>query len=110
MVLYKQLRDTPKQTEKEVLNMKKVSATVIYRDNIIYNLTVNHKGNLTQLVTNDSANSNSSFQDMYKRVLKILKNNNLYCGYYDMFNRRWYDIQFINLDRPFTIDKIGYAL
>ena len=90
--------------------MKKVSATVIYRDNTIYNLTVNHKGNLTQLVTNDSANSNGSFQDMYKRVLNTLKNNNLYCGYYDVFNRRWYDIQFINLDSPFTIDKIGYAL
>ena len=88
--------------------MKKVSATVIYRDNTIYNLTVNHKGNLTQLVTNDSANSNGSFHDMYTRVLKILKNNSLYCSYYDMFNKRWYDIQFINLDRPFTIEKIGY--
>ena len=90
--------------------MKKVSATVIYRDNTIYNLTVNHKGNLTQLVTNDSENSNGSFQDMYKRVLMALKNNNLYCGCYEMFNQRWYDIQFINLDRPFTIEKIGYAL
>lgn len=33
--------------------MRKVSATVIYKDNTLYNLTVNHKGVLIPLVAYD---------------------------------------------------------
>lgn len=33
--------------------MRKVSATVIYKDNTLYNLTVNHKGDLIPLVAYD---------------------------------------------------------
>lgn len=57
--------------------MRKVSATVIYKDNTLYNLTVN------------------------------LKNNNFYCSYYEQFGRRWYNIQFINLENPVNIEKFG---
>lgn len=44
---------------------------------------------------------------MNKSILKILKNNNFYCGYYEQFGRRWYDIQFINLENPTIIEKFG---
>ena len=44
---------------------------------------------------------------MYKSVLNILKNNNFYCAYYEQFGRRWYDIQFINLENPVNIEKFG---
>lgn len=33
--------------------MRKVSATVIYKDNTLYNLTVNHKGVLIPLIAYD---------------------------------------------------------
>ena len=87
--------------------MIKVSATVIYKDNWIYNLTVNHKGKLTALIAYDETDVNRNFQTMYKSVLNILKNNNFYCGYYEEFGKRWYDIQFINLDNPVEINKFG---
>lgn len=48
--------------------MRKVSATVIYKDNTLYNF---------------------------------------YCSYYEQFGRRWYDIQFINLETPVNIEKFG---
>ena len=92
--------------------MRKVSATVIYKDNTLYNLTVNHKGVLIPLVAYDEISvkhpyEKRTFQTMYKSVLNILKNNNFYCGYYEQFGRRWYDIQFINLENPVNIEKFG---
>ena len=42
--------------------------------------------------------------------VNILKNNNFYCGYYELFGRRWYDIQFINLENPVVIDKFGFNM
>lgn len=58
--------------------MRKVSATVIYKDNTLYNLTVNHKGVLIQLVAYDETSvkhpyEKRTFQTMYKSVLNILK-------------------------------------
>ena len=92
--------------------MKKVTATVIYKDNCIYNLTVNNKGRLTTLIAYDETDvkhpyANRTFQTMYKSVLNILKNNNFYCGYYEEFGKRWYDIQFINLENPVEVNKFG---
>lgn len=92
--------------------MRKVSATVIYKDNTLYNLTVNHKGDLIPLVAYDEISvkhpyKKRTFQTMYKSVLNILKNNNFYCAYYEQFGRRWYDIQFINLESPVNIEKFG---
>ena len=68
--------------------MRKVSATVIYKDNAIYNLTVNHKGVLIPLVAYDETSvkhpyEKRTFQTMYKSVLGIMKENNFYCGYYE---------------------------
>ena len=90
----------------------KALATVIYKDNTIYNLTVNHKGVLITLVAYDEINvkhpyEKRTFQTMYKSVLNILKNNNFYCDYYEQLGLRWYDIQFINLDNPVNIEKFG---
>lgn len=58
--------------------MRKVSATVIYKDNTLYNLTVNHKGLLIPLVAYDEISvkhpyEKRTFQTMYKSVLNILK-------------------------------------
>lgn len=58
--------------------MRKVSATVIYKDNTLYNLTVNHKGVLIPLIAYDETSvkhpyEKRTFQTMYKSVLNILK-------------------------------------
>lgn len=58
--------------------MRKVSATVIYKDNTLYNLTVNHKGVLIPLVAYDETSvkhpyEKRTFQTLYKSVLGILK-------------------------------------
>ena len=98
--------------QKGKLIMIKVSVTVIYKDNWIYNLTVNHKGRLVTLIAYDETDVNHpyvnrNFQTMYKSVLNILKNNNFYCDYYEEFGKRWYDIQFINLENPVEVNKFG---
>lgn len=58
--------------------MRKVSATVIYKDNTLYNLTVNNKVVLVPLVAYDETSvkhpyEKRTFQTMYKSVLNILK-------------------------------------
>lgn len=93
--------------------MKKVSATVLYKDNIIYNMTVNHKGALIPLVRYDETNikhprEKRTFQEMYGSVLNILKNNGFYVGYFIAFNAKFYDIQFININNPVEIETMAY--
>lgn len=95
--------------------MQKVTATVIYKDNMLYNLTVIHKNAIIPLVRYSLENDTkpykyTCFNDLYKSVLNILKNNNFYCGYYEQFGRRWYDIQFINLENPVVIEKFGFNM
>ena len=92
--------------------MRKCTATVIYKDNRIYNLTVNYKGSLTPLVRYDLDDREKpyeyeSLKDLYESVLKILKNNGYYTSSYNEFNLKWYDIQFINLRNPTRIEKSG---
>ena len=93
--------------------MKKATATVIYKNNMIYNLTVNHKNAIIPLVRYD-LNDNpkpykyACFNDLYKAVLNLLKNNGFYTGFYTQFGRQWYDIQFINLENPVVIEKFGF--
>ena len=91
--------------------MRKVTATVIYKDNQIYNLTVNYCGVLVCLALHETvkkgSNEKRTFNSLYKTVLKILKNNNYYCNYQEEFGVRWYDIQFINLENPKKKKKFG---
>lgn len=43
--------------------MRKVSATVIYKDNTLYNLTVNHKGVLIPLVAYDETSVKHPYEN-----------------------------------------------
>lgn len=95
--------------------MRKATATVIYKNNQIYNLTVNHCGILVCLALHDEtsakdSNEKRTFHSLYKTVLKILENNNYYCSYYEELGKRWYDIQFINLENPVQIEKFGIKI
>lgn len=86
--------------------MKKCIATVIYKDNTLKNITVNYKGNLISLPVTDV--QYPTFNTMCKAILLILKSNNYYTGYYEAFNVKFYDIQFIDLNNPVEINKYGY--
>lgn len=94
--------------------MKTVSATVIYKDNRIYSLSVDHKGKLTSLiwhpVFNDSVlpYQRENFNEMYYFVLCLLKINGYKCNYYEEFGARWYNIQWIDLDCP-RPQKYGFV-
>lgn len=48
------------------------------------------------------------FNNMYKSVLKTLKANNHYCGYTEMFGRKFYDILWVNSKLPSSGDRYGY--
>lgn len=100
--------------------MRKAIATVIFNQGYnengktysLYNLTVNHKGeNITLLyydmVRQEKPYKYNSFNEMYKSILIILKNNGFYTGYVEEFGRRFYNIQFIELGYN-TISKYGY--
>ena len=93
--------------------MRKASATVICKENRIYNLSINYKGSHTRLVQymlNDKVRpyKHNNFIDMYYSVLSILKSNGYYVDRYIEFNRVFFDIMWIDLDNPTITSK--YAL
>ena len=100
--------------------MRKVVGTVIYKSstNQTYNITVNYKGqSITLLQYNLTQKENpyryNRFNDLYKSVLTIAKNNNFYFGTLDLFGekengRTWYNIQWIDLDNPCYINRYSY--
>ena len=91
--------------------MKTVSAICVYHGTAIYNVTVNHKGDLITLKWNSMWDSSvkpyDSFNDMYKAILSILKNNGFQVKYRNAFNLNWYDIQFIDAHNPTHIQTFA---
>lgn len=93
--------------------MKRVKAICIYKDNKIYNLTALSMNSNIPLIRYDLEDTkvtpchHNSFNEMYEDVLSVLKSNDMRCGYYEEFNKKWYDISFIDLDNPTVINKYG---
>ena len=91
--------------------MQRVSATVIYKDGMIYNLTVNHKGTQIPLIRYDLRGvkpyKHPDFDSMYVTVLQFIKMSNFYCSHVKQFGAKWYDIMWIDLDNPTMINKYG---
>lgn len=92
--------------------MRKVTATAIYKENRLYNLSVLHSNNLIPLVryelTGVQPYKYPDFQALYTAVLNLLKNNGFYVDSYTEFGCRWYNIQFLNLENPVKLEKYGY--
>ena len=89
--------------------MRKVSATVIYKDNTLYNLTVNHKGVLIPLVAYDETSvkhpyEKRTFQTMYKSVLNILK---IIISIVVIMSNSGGVGMIFNLENPVNIEKFG---
>ena len=93
--------------------MKKVSVVVVYDRNkyTVKAITAIHKGNYIPLIWADSKiqlEQGTSFNDMYSKVLSLLKANNMYCGYMEAFDRRFYNIAWVNV-KTFAIEWFGYS-
>lgn len=95
--------------------MKKASATVIYDsvNHMIYNLTINHKMNLINMIHYD-LNKNPkpykyrNFKDLYQTVLDFARNNGFYYGSYKQFGTIFYDVSWIDINNPTIINKYGF--
>ena len=95
--------------------MKKVTCIAIYSYvNNCYdltNITVKHKHeNITIYDENrkdfyrENVYKYNSFNELYNSVLAFLKFNNFYVHSWKMFDRKWYDIDFININ-DFSINR-----
>lgn len=90
--------------------MRKVKAICIYRDNEVYNFTALTKDSEVTLIRyslGDRPYHYPTFNDLYEDMLKVLKSNNMYCGYTVAFERKWYDISFIDLNNPTEIERFS---
>lgn len=86
--------------------MKKCIATVVYKDTTLKSIIVNHNGNLIKLSVTDTPYA--TFNVMYKAILSILKANSYYVSCFDDFHAKFYNIQFIDMNKPTDINKYGY--
>lgn len=92
--------------------MKKVTATVLIKDNEVINLIVNdNNGNLNSLKLSNTHFNNVC--ELYNSILIILKNNGYYTHVYKEFGEAWYNIQVIDLNNPlitsiYGIDETSY--
>ena len=91
--------------------MKKVKAICIYKDNKVYNFTALYKDAEIPLIryelTGVSPYEYNTFEDLYKDMLSVLKSNDMYCGYSVAFERKWYNISFIDLNNPVEIARFS---
>lgn len=91
--------------------MRKVKAICVYKDNKVYNLTAQLKDTNITLIHYDLEDTkitpfhHTTFEDLYRSVLGVLKNNDMYVGHYEEFNRKWYDISFIDLNNPTVVSR-----
>ncbi len=94
--------------------MKKASAIVLYdaKSNQIYNLTINHNGNIIPLINYSESKVTpykyKTFNEMYKCVLNFAKNNNFYYGRYKEFGSIWFDVSWIDINNPTKIQKFAF--
>lgn len=89
--------------------MKKCNCTVIYRyvnkHYELINITVKHKHENITLYSEtwDETDRKHRYKylllnDLYSDVLSFLKSNNFYVHTWEMFENKWYDIDFIDVD------------
>lgn len=89
--------------------MKKCTAIVVYnsKEKIVYSIGINHNGNLINFTLNDKF---STFTELYRTILETIKNNNFRVSHYEEFGCKWYDITWINVCYPGTLNKYGTNL
>ena len=99
--------------------MKKVTCTVIYRyvnkHYELINITVKHKHENITLYSEywdemdrKHAYEYNLFNELYYDILAFLKSNNFYVHSGKMFENKWYDIDFINMD-DFSITRYSLS-
>ena len=106
--------------------MRRATAIVWYhegkdKDGFTYyclmNLTVvtrdNHLVTLVQYGVEDIERpvmyKHYSFHAMYDDILSVIRSNGYYLSSYENFGRRWYDIQFISMAKPYEINRYSHS-
>lgn len=95
--------------------MRKVTAICVH-DNMkqIYNLSVvTSQGITIELVRYKKGDKIKpycyfDFQDLYKSVLNLLKQNDFYVSKYTAFESDFYNVNFIDMNNPCKIEKYGF--
>lgn len=83
--------------------MKKCNCIVTYNGSKLYSIYANTENNLIELFRGEK--EYNSFNELYENVLLWLKNNNLYVKNYDEFNKKLYNINFIDIYNPSKIER-----
>lgn len=111
--------------DKEVQEMKRATAIVTYREDFdkdsiryyqIFNVSVvtrdNHLVQLREhnlLESPNKAYKYYSWHTLYEDILGVIRMNGFYLSSYEQFGRRWYDIQFINIAKPWEINRYSHS-
>lgn len=93
---------------------KRVTGMCIYHGTKLYKfvVAVTSVGEVSdmgiELYNNRDGEDFDTFNELYSRLLKLLKNNNFYAKSFSAFNRVFYDIYFIDYENPTLVDNYGY--
>lgn len=91
---------------------KRVTGMCIYHGTKLYKfvVAVTSVGDAAgiELYNNRDGEDFGTFNELYSRLLKLLKSNNFYAKSFSAFNRVFYDIYFIDYENPTLVDKYGY--
>ena len=91
---------------------KKVTGICIINKNKLINFSVvDIKGNFTTLFDEKRqgcAINYPSFQHLYSSILIMAKNNGFTIPYNKDFGAYWFNISFIDISKPESIDKYAY--
>jgi len=88
--------------------MKKASATVVYssEQKKVFNVSIVQDGKIIPL--NNANPEYTTINSIICLVLMLAKNNGFYISSYNDFGVTWYNIQFVDIDNPSSINKFGY--
>ena len=87
-------------------------AMVGYHGRRIYSITVHTKrGNFVPLLKYDFSDplpyNYATFEECYRAVLNVLKQNHFRTNSYEEFGAKWYDIAWYDVYNPMNIEKFG---
>ena len=91
---------------------RKVTALVTHHDNKIFNITfIRPDGESIEMYSRSDdiiTPCYNSFIHMYNAVLILARNNGYTIPYHNEFNKRWYNIYWVDTNEPDNIQRYAY--
>lgn len=89
--------------------MTKVRAIVIYHSATLYNVTVsNDTIGFTILFKDREGKFFTNFHSMYDAVLNLILENNFFLNFTEKFKLKFFDIAWIDVIYPYTVEEFGF--